>query len=67
VGTEKKVIDICHFPSQDLQEELLALTTNLNMRIEVGESKDIKDFLEFLIISWRLASDYCNLCAPLMV
>jgi hypothetical protein len=50
-----------HFFSQNLQKELVALSTNSDMRMELSNYKDIKEFLELIIIKWRLASDYLTL------
>jgi hypothetical protein len=56
-----------HFLSQSSKDELMALRTNSNMRMELTKCKDDKKFLELLIIKWRLASDYCNVCTALIV
>jgi hypothetical protein len=45
----------------------MALPTNSNVRAELSDCKDVREFLEFLIITWMLASDYCNVCTALMI
>jgi hypothetical protein len=52
--------------SQNLQEDLMTQTIISDMRMELSECED-EVFLERLIIKWRLASDYSNVCRALMI
>jgi hypothetical protein len=40
---------------------------NSNMRMDLSECMDFKEFLELLIIKWRLTFDYCNVSTPLII
>ena len=55
------------FISKGLQDELIAITENINMRAEISNCPGVKEFLELFVVKWRSASDYCNLCTALML
>jgi hypothetical protein len=43
----------------------MTLTTNSNMRMELSGCDN--ELLEIVIIKWKLAYDYCNICIALMI